>query len=136
MSILKNAVWTYAFMGFAGMVLASAGLAGVTAHSVAKRGHEIGIRMALGAQKRDVLRLVMKEGTVLVIVGAVIGLALALAGIRAMSTMFLAVASVQGYDPVLLVGAPLLLAGLALVACYVPARRSTRIDPVVTLRME
>ncbi len=136
MSVLKSATWTYAFMGLSGLVLASVGLAGVTAHSVAKRGHEIGIRMALGAQKRHVLGLVMKEGAILVTVGTVAGLALALAGIRAMSGMFFAVASVKGYDPVLLVGAPLLLAGLALIACYVPARRSMRIDPVVTLRME
>jgi putative ABC transport system permease protein len=136
MSTLKSASWTYAVMGFFGLVLASVGLAGMTAYSVARRGHEIGIRMALGAQKRDVLRLVMKEGAVLVTVGTVAGLALALAGIRALSGMFFTVASVQGYDPMLLGGAPLLLAGLAMVACYLPARRSTRIDPVVTLRME
>lgn len=136
MSTLKAASWTYGLMGLFGLVLASVGLAGVTAHSVAKRGHEIGIRMALGAQKRDVLRLVMKEGATLVTAGTVAGLAFALAGIRALSGMFFTVASVQGYDPVLLVGAPLLLAGLALLACYVPARRSARIDPVVTLRME
>ena len=136
MSTLTAASWTYGLMGFFGLVLASVGLAGVTAHSVAKRAHEIGIRMALGAQKRDVLGLVMKEGATLVIVGTAAGLAFALAGIRALSRIFFTVASVQGYDPVLLVGAPLLLAGLALVACYVPARRSMRIDPVVTLRME
>jgi ABC-type antimicrobial peptide transport system permease subunit len=136
MSALSAASWTYGLMGFFGLVLASVGLAGVTAHSVAKRGHEIGIRMALGAQKRDVLGLVMKEGASLVTVGTVVGLAFALAGIRALSGLFFTVASVQGYDPVLLIGAPLLLAGLALLACYVPARRSMRIDPVVTLRME
>ena len=78
----------------------------------------------------------MKEGATLVTVGTVAGLAFALAGIRALSGIFFTVASVQGYDPVLLVGAPLLLAGLALLACYVPARRSMRIDPAVTLRME
>lgn len=136
MSTLKAASWTYGLMGLFGLVLASVGLAGVTAHSVARRGHEIGIRMALGAQKRDVLRMVMREGAVLVTVGTVIGLGLALAGIRALSNMFFAVASVKGYDPVLLAGAPLLLAGLAMVACYVPARRSTRIDPVLALRTE
>ena len=92
--------------------------------------------MALGAQKRDVLGLVMKEGAILVLVGTAVGLAFALAGIRALSGFFFTVASVQGYDPVLLAGAPLLLAGLALVACYVPARRSADIDPAVTLKME
>jgi len=136
MSMLKAASWTYGLMGLFGLALASVGLAGVTAYSVAKRGHEIGIRMALGAQKRNVLALIMKEGAALVTAGTLAGLALALPGIRAMSSMFFTVASVKGYDPVLLVGAPLLLAGIALVACYVPARRATRIDPAMTLRME
>jgi hypothetical protein len=134
MSMLRAASWTYGLMGFFGLVLASVGLAGVTARSVARRGREIGIRRALGAQTSDVLRLVMKESTALVAVGTVIGLAFALAGIRGLSGMFFTVASVQGYSPALLVGAPLLLAGLALIACYVPARRSTRIDPAVTLK--
>jgi hypothetical protein len=84
--------------------------------------HEIGIRLALGAQKRDVLGLVMREGAVLVTLGASIGLACAWARMRAMGDMFAWVASVKGADPLLLVGAPLLLAGLALPACYVPAR--------------
>jgi putative ABC transport system permease protein len=136
MSALKAASWTYGLIGVFGLILASVGLAGVTAYSVTQRGHEIGIRLALGAQKRDVLGLVMKEGAVLVTVGALIGLTFAWAGMRALAGMFFSVASVQGEDPALLVGAPLLLAGLALVACYVPARRSTRIDPMVALRQE
>src|ERR1017187_8883777 len=122
--------------GLFALVLASVGLAGMTAYSVAKRGHEIGIRMALGAQKGDVLALVTKEGATLVTVGTLAGLAFALPAIRAMSSLFFSVASVRGYDPVLLVGAPLLLAGIALVACYVPARRATRIDPMAALREE
>jgi len=92
--------------------------------------------MALGAQKRDVLGLVMKEGATLAAAGTIIGLAFAWAGIRAMSGLFFSVASVQSSDPLLLVGAPVLLAGVALVACYVPARRATGIDPVVGLREE
>jgi predicted permease len=136
MSTLRGASWTYGLIGLSGLVLAAVGVAGVTAYSVAKRGHEIGIRMALGAQKGNVLALVMKEGAALVIVGTLGGLALAWAGIRALSGMFFAVASVRSSEPVLLVGAPLLLAGLALLACYLPARRSMRIDPVVTLRQE
>jgi putative ABC transport system permease protein len=136
MSTLKGASWTYGLIGVFGLVLASVGLAGVTAYAVAQRGHEIGIRLALGAQKRDVLGLVMKEGAVLVTAGTLIGLAFAWAGMRALWAGFFSVASVQGADPTLLVGAPLLLAGLALAACYVPARRSTRIDPVVALRQE
>jgi predicted permease len=136
MSALKGASWTYGLIGVFGLVLASVGVAGVTAYSVAQRGHEIGIRLALGAQKRDVLGLVMKEGATLVTAGALIGLAFAWAGMHALAGTFFSVTSVQAGDPLLLVGAPLLLAGLALLACYVPARRSTRIDPVVALRQE
>lgn len=72
----------------------------------------------------------------MVLLGTAVGLALSLAGVRALSGIFFTVASVQGYDPMLLIGAPALLAGLALLACYVPARRSTNIDPAVTLRSE
>jgi len=136
MSALKAASWTYGLIGVFGLILASVGLAGVTAYSVRQRGHEIGIRLALGAQKRDVLRLVMKEGFVLVMAGALIGLTIAWAGMRALSSMFFSVASIQGADPLLLGGAPLLLASLALAACYLPARKSARIDPVVALRQE
>jgi putative ABC transport system permease protein len=123
-------------MGAFGLILAAVGLAGVTAYSVAQRGHEIGIRMALGAQKSDVLGLVMKEGAVLVTAGTLIGMALTWAGLRLMSRFFFSVASVQAFDPALLVGAPLLLASLALLACYVPARKSMRIDPAIALRQE
>jgi putative ABC transport system permease protein len=136
MSALRAASWTYGLIGVFGLILAAVGLAGVTAYAVTQRGHEIGIRLALGAQRRDVLVLVMKEGAALVTAGTIIGLALAWAGIRAMSGLFFSVASVQGSDPVLLIGAPALLAGLALAACYWPARRSTRIDPAVALRQE
>ena len=136
MSALKGASWTYGVIGVFGLVLAAVGLAGVTAYSAAQRGHEIGIRMALGAQKRDVLGLVMKEGAALVTIGTITGLILAWAGIHALSGLFFTVASVQSSDPVLLVGAPLLLAGVALAACYLPARRAMGIDPVVALREE
>ena len=136
MSALKGASWTYGVIGIFGLILAAVGLAGVTAYSVAQRGHEIGIRMALGAQKHDVLGLVMKEGAALVTIGTLTGLAFAWSGIRALSGIFFTVASVQGSDPVLLVGAPLLLAGVALAACYLPARRATGIDPAVALREE
>jgi len=133
---LRSAAWTWNLIGAFGLILASVGLAGVTAYSVRQRGHEIGIRMALGAQNRDVLGLVMKEGTVLVLVGTIIGMAITWAGIRLMSGLFFSVASVRAFDPVLLVGAPLLLASVALVACYLPARRSMQIDPAVALRGE
>jgi macrolide transport system ATP-binding/permease protein len=136
LSPLRAASWTYGMIGAFGLILASVGLAGVTAYSVSQRGREIGIRIALGAQNRDVLALVIKEGLVLVVVGSVVGLALAWAGIRVLSGLFFTVASVQSSDPLLLVGAPLLLAALAMLACYLPARRSMRIDPAVALRQE
>jgi predicted permease len=136
MSALKAASWTYGLIGVFGLILASVGLAGVTAYTVTQRGHEIGIRVALGAQKRDVLGLVMREGATLVTAGTITGLAFAWAGIRALSGIFFSVASVQSSDPMLLVGAPMLLAGVALIACYLPARRAMRIDPAVALRAE
>ena len=136
MGALTGASWTYGLLGFFGLVLASVGLAGMTAYAVARRTQEIGIRMALGAQKRDVVVLVMKEGAALALVGIGIGLALAWAGMRALSAAFFTLATVKASDPVLLAGAPVLLAALALAACYIPARRSTRIDPALTLRAE
>ncbi len=136
MSSLRSAAWTWNVIGAFGLILALVGLAGVTAYSVAQRGHEIAIRRALGAQKRDVLGLVMKEGAVLVTAGTLIGMVLTWAGLRLMSGFFFTVASVQSFDPALLAGAPLLLASLALVACYVPARKSMGIDPAKALRQE
>jgi len=136
---IRAALWTYGFIGIFGLILASVGLAGVTAYSVTQRFREIGIRIALGARSADVLGLVMKEGAVLVMVGTLIGFAGAWTGMRLLSAIMSQIARTAGTsasDPALLVGAPLLLAGLALAACYVPARRSLRIDPVVALRQE
>jgi predicted permease len=137
--VFRLAVWIHWFEGVFGLILASVGLAGMTAYSVVQRRREIGIRIALGAQPGDVLRLIMKEGVVLVAVGTVFGLAGGLAGMRVLAGIMSAVASTTGkntLDPLLLVGAPLLLAALALMACYVPARKSLRVDPVVALRQE
>src|SRR5581483_5189832 len=98
-----------------------------------------GIRMAIGACGADVLRLVMKEGLTLVAIGSAAGFLLALGGIRAVGAVVAEIARTSGTstsDPALLVGAPCLLAAVALAACYLPARASTRIDPVETLRQE
>ncbi len=136
---MRAALGTYSFIGVFGLILASVGLAGVTAYTVARRRREIGIRIALGAGEADVLGLVMKEGAVLVLLGSAIGLTLAWMGMRALTGIMSEVARVAGLstsDPKLLVGAPLLLAALALVACYLPARKSLRVDPVVALRQE
>jgi putative ABC transport system permease protein len=139
MVLLRLAMKIYGAIGLFGLILAAVGLAGVTAYSVTQRGREIGIRIALGAGRRDVLRLVISEGMVLVAVGTLLGLAGAWGAACLLSTLVAAIATATSgatSDPVLLVGAPLLLAGLALAACYLPARRSTRIDPVVALRQE
>lgn len=132
-------VWTYGIIGLVGLILAAVGLAGVTAYSVAQRGREIGIRMALGAQKNQVLRLIMSEGAALIAIGSVIGLAFAWVGMRGLSAVFASVAqsnTLNSYGTAFLIGAPLLLATLALFACYLPARKSTRIDPAIALREE
>jgi hypothetical protein len=139
MFLMRMGLWIYTFLGVFGLILASVGLAGVTAYSVARRGREIGIRVALGATSRNVLGLVMREGTALVAFGTVIGLAGAWAAAKVLSAMVSVVASATSAstsDPLLLVGAPVLLAGLALLACYLPARKSMRIDPASALRQE
>jgi putative ABC transport system permease protein len=129
----------YGGMGTFGLILACVGLAGVTAQSVARRTKEIGIRMALGARRGNVLWLVMRESGAIVIAGLVVGLAMALGITRALGSFVETLAEVTRTslsDPVLLIGAPALLAVLALAACYLPARRSTQIDPVTALRTE
>jgi len=136
---VKVALYTYGFIGVFGLILAAVGLAGVTAYSVTQRRREIGIRIALGAQKRDVMGLVMKESAVMITIGTVIGLLAARAGIRLLAGALAIIARTAGTstsDPFLLIGAPLLLALLGLLSCYVPARKSTRVDPVVALRQE
>lgn len=129
----------YGGMGIFGLILASIGLAGVTAYSVAQRRKEIGIRMALGARKSQVLRLVLREGSALVIIGSALGFGIAWMMARSLSAVLNAFAQVfqtATDDPRLIIGAPLLLAGLAMLACYLPARRSAKIDPLIALREE
>ena len=133
----RLSVTTYGGIGVFGLVLAAIGLAGVTAYSVAQRRKEIGIRMALGARKGQVLLLVLREGATLVTVGTVLGFLGAFVLAKMLSTLtsaFVDALKVGTNDPRLLVGAPLLLAGLALLACYVPARRAAKIDPLKALR--
>ena len=98
-----------------------------------ERTHEIGVRLALGAQRRDVVAMVVRHGMTMTATGTVVGLAAALALVRVMSGLLFGVSAA---DPVTFISIPLLLLAVALAACYIPARRATRVDPMIALRSE
>ena len=115
------------------LVLTIIGLYGVMSYSVAQRTNEIGIRMALGAQTRDVLGLIVKDGLKLVFMGLVLGISGALALTRVLATLLFGVAT---RDPMTFVAIAVLLSIVAMLACYIPAWRATRVDPLEALRCE
>jgi putative ABC transport system permease protein len=115
------------------LLLGTVGLYGVIAYSVSQRTREIGVRMALGAQCRDVMSLVMGEGMLLILIGLAIGLAGSLALTRFLSSLLVGVTAT---DPLTFAGVAILLALIALAACYIPARRAILVDPMLALRYE
>jgi len=123
----------YALFGALALLLASVGLFGLMSYSVARRTNEIGIRMALGAQRVDVLRLVMGESMMLVIAGVVIGLAAAIAAGRLVATLLYGLAATDA--PTMIAGVFVLIA-VSAIAGYLPARRAARVDPLVALHYE
>ena len=132
-SVRRLNVMLFSAFGLIGLLFVAVGVYGVMAYTVAQRTRELGVRMALGAGSREVMRLVIGQGMVLSLVGVGVGVAGALALSRVLANMLFGIGT---HDLTTFIAIPILLTAVALVACYFPARRATRVDPVVALRAE
>jgi len=126
-------MWLLGIFAGVALLLASIGIYGAVAYTVEQRTGEIGVRMALGAQTRDVLRLVVNQGMKPVVIGLAIGIVSAFVLGRLLTTQLY---EVSAHNPALLAGSTVLLAAIALIACVVPARRAAHVDPMVALHYE
>jgi putative ABC transport system permease protein len=129
----RNFALLLGVLGAVALLLAAMGIYGVISYLVAQRTREMGIRLALGAQRRDLLKLVLGQGLTMTTIGVAAGLALALALTRFLSSLLF---GVSANDPITFVTIALLLAGVALIASYLPARRAMKVDPITALRHE
>jgi len=125
--------WLSTFFGVLALLLAAVGLFGIASSTVVRRQTEIGIRMALGAQGRDVITLALRQTALATVAGLVIGLAAAVSLTRYLQAMLFGITPL---DPITFIAAPAVLALVAVVACVMPARRATSIDPMAALRCE
>jgi putative ABC transport system permease protein len=115
------------------LLLAAVGIFGIISYSASRRSHEIGIRMAVGAQRRDILRLILGQGAKLALLGLGSGVVFALLLTRLMESLLY---NVSATDPLTFAGVAIILLGVAVTACYIPARRAMRVDPIVALRYQ
>jgi len=129
----RVAATVFGLVGLFGLSLAVVGIYGVISYAVSQRTGEIGLRMALGAESGDILRLIIRKGMALTLIGVGIGSALSLATTRLLSRILFGVSAA---DPLTFIAVPLLLTTVAVFACWIPARRATKVDPMIALRRE
>jgi ABC-type antimicrobial peptide transport system permease subunit len=133
LSVRRFSMEMIALFGLTALLMAGLGIYGVISYVVSERTHEIGIRLALGAQRANILQMVLRQGLGLAVAGAAVGLVGAFVVSRLMVGLLYGVGTA---DPVTFIGVAILLVAVALLACYIPARRAMRVDPMVALRYE